>query len=71
MLKLNRSLHTEYFMLDFAGQRFTHYPSGDTCLRHEWMVYPRRAAWIEKLPDMAPVRGSIVIQSGAVSVSNE
>jgi hypothetical protein len=51
MLKLDRGVTNEYFMLDFAGQRFTHYPSGDTCLRHEWMDYSRRDKWIEKVTE--------------------
>ena len=50
MIELDRSVDKEFFMLDFGGQRFTHYPSGDTCLRHPWM-YGRKDAWIEKVTD--------------------
>lgn len=41
----------EYIMLDWAGRgRFTHYPSGDTCLRHEWMIgIDGDAKWNAKL----------------------
>ncbi len=61
MLKLDRSQHKEYFMLDLAGQRFTHYPSGNTCLRHEWMDYTRRAAWIEKVTEFFQKHPSISV----------
>lgn len=39
------STRTEYFMLDRSGSRFTHYPSGDTCLRHLWMAERNAEAW--------------------------
>jgi len=36
--KLDTNVTKEYIVLDFAGRiRFTHQPSGDTCLRHEYM----------------------------------
>lgn len=49
-MKFDRSQHNGYFELDFGGERLTHYPSGDTCLRHPWM---RGAvdAWTQKLKD--------------------
>lgn len=37
-----------FFELDFGGDRFTHYPSGDTCLRHRWMRGHKHLAWAEK-----------------------
>lgn len=51
MQQLDRATK-EYFMLDFGGSRFTHYPSGDTCLRHQWMVgRPDGAKWTEALKE--------------------
>jgi len=36
--KLDTNATREYIVLDFAGLiRFTHHPSGDTCLRHSYM----------------------------------
>lgn len=38
-----------YFGIDYpSGIRITHYPSGDTCLRHRWMI-GQGDKWIEKL----------------------
>jgi hypothetical protein len=52
MQKLDHSTTAEYFELDMASQRFTHYPSGDTCLRHEWMHGRRYGeAWTKKLTE--------------------
>jgi hypothetical protein len=36
---------TEHFELDFGGSRFTHQPSGDTCLRQNWMTGPKWDQW--------------------------
>jgi hypothetical protein len=50
MQKIDRSITKEYFELDLGGQRFTHYPSGDTCLKYEWMNEHRnRQKWVEKV----------------------
>lgn len=50
MKKLDRSVTNEYFELDLGGQRFTHYPSGDTCLKHEWMNERRnRQKWVDQV----------------------
>lgn len=51
-MDFDRGTTDEYIMLDWVGRgRFTHYPSGDTCLRHEYMVstHDGRIAWDEKL----------------------
>lgn len=49
MVKLDRSITNEYFELDLGGQRFTHYPSGDTCLKNDWMnEHDKRHVWVEK-----------------------
>ena len=37
MARLDRTVSREYIMHDHGGQRFTHYPSGETLLRHPWM----------------------------------
>ncbi|MCV9963858.1 hypothetical protein OIU34_18435 [Pararhizobium sp. BT-229] len=50
-MKLDRSTIAEYFELDFGGDRLTHYPSGDTCLRHQWMRSRDTAKWTEKLTE--------------------
>lgn len=51
----------EYILLDFAGfnhdlARFTHYPSGDTCLAQPWMQHSdwvkKRDPFLAKYPDV-------------------
>jgi hypothetical protein len=42
---------TPYFELDFGSDRLTHYPTGDTCLRDEWMRGRDAAKWTEKLTE--------------------
>jgi hypothetical protein len=64
--KLDRNVTKEYFELDFGGQRFTHYPSGDTCLRHEWMIgYRDGPKWTSKLTDFfaAHPEASVIVSS--------
>lgn len=39
-----------YFEIDYPRKiRITHYPSGDTCLRHPWMIGKDTKKWKEKL----------------------
>lgn len=39
-----------YFEVDYPRKvRITHYPSGDTCLRHPWMIGKDSKKWVEKL----------------------
>jgi len=39
-----------YYEIDFPGRlRLTHYPSGFTCLRHDWMTGRDAARWVDKL----------------------
>ena len=39
-----------YFEVDYPRKvRITHYPSGDTCLRHPWMIGKDSKKWKEKL----------------------
>jgi hypothetical protein len=51
--KLDRNVTGEWFVLDFIGSRarFTHLPSGDTCLRHPYMVGTGTTQWLEKFGD--------------------
>lgn len=38
-MHFTRHMAEEYIELDWKGRgRFTHYPSGDTCIRHDYMV---------------------------------
>ncbi|MDW9478681.1 hypothetical protein GOB57_08185 [Sinorhizobium meliloti] len=50
-MRLDRSTIVEYFELDFGGDRLTHYPSRDTCLRHAWMRGLDKPKWTEKLTE--------------------
>lgn len=57
--------NAEFVMLDFAsGPRLTHYPSGDTALRHPWMHGRDAAKWV------ARVREFMDAHPGARTVCN-
>lgn len=64
-MRLDRSTTREYFELDFGEYRFTHYPTGDTCLRHQWMVGRQSNKWTEKLTDFLTrhPEASIIVNS--------
>lgn len=53
MPQIDRSSDREYIEIDMGGSRFTHYPSGDTCLRHPWMRGKDAVKWIEKFQEFA------------------
>jgi hypothetical protein len=41
-----------YFEVDYPRKvRITHHPSGDTCLRHPWMIGKDSITWEEKLKE--------------------
>jgi len=48
---INHNTTSEYFMIDYPHDtRVTHYPSGDTCLKHQWMRHGEgQGKWEEKL----------------------
>lgn len=50
---MNDDLPREFYTLDFPRLvRFTHHPSGDTCLRHQWMIGKDGSAkWQAKLAE--------------------
>ncbi|WP_315923024.1 hypothetical protein [Mesorhizobium sp. SP-1A] len=63
-MKVDRS--KPYFEVDYPHRvRITHYPSGDTCLRHKWMVGKGSKKWEDQLKAFFEKHGDVKVMANS------